>query len=218
MRTGVHIRKAEVGETEAQRDALPWRLLVRAVAVVVFIALLAVLLVSWMGSRSSDHGVLRAANAVVSQNSMDVSSSHAAACAGIVCSDKADPAAAAAPTTAPPTTAAPTTTAPATAAPQSVGSTVLPGGSPPPVLIVFDGDAITVSGAVRSAGAASRLSTLAEAYSKTPNARIVNNLVVDPHTPDTVGVRVIEMNAERFPTGVSTVSPDYALGLTRSSR
>jgi outer membrane protein OmpA-like peptidoglycan-associated protein len=195
------------------------------VAVVVFVALLGVLLVSWMGSRSSNHGVLRAANAVVSQNSMDVSSSHAAACAGIVCSDKADPVAAAAPTTAPPTTAppttapattaAPTTTAAATAAPQSAGSTVLPGGSPPPVLIVFDGDAITVSGAVRSAAAASRLSTLAEAYSKTPNARIVNNLVVDPHTPDTVGVRVIEMNAERFPTGVSTVSPEYALGLSR---
>jgi outer membrane protein OmpA-like peptidoglycan-associated protein len=191
------------------------------VAVVVFVALLGVLLVSWMGSRSSNHGVLRAANAVVSQNSMDVSSSHAAACAGIVCSDKADPVvAAAAPTTAPPTaapatTAAPTTTAAATAAPQSAASTVLPGGSPPPVLIVFDGDAITVSGAVRSAAAASRLSTLAEAYSKTPNARIVNNLVVDPHTPDTVGVRVIEMNAERFPTGVNTVSPEYALGLSR---
>jgi flagellar motor protein MotB len=97
----------------------------------------------------------------------------------------------------------------------SVGPTVLPGGSPSPVLIVFDGGAITLSGAVPSAAAASRLSTLAEAYSKTPSARIVNNLVVDPHTPGTVGVRVIEMNAARFPTGVSVVTPDYALGLSR---
>jgi outer membrane protein OmpA-like peptidoglycan-associated protein len=92
---------------------------------------------------------------------------------------------------------------------------VLSDGSPPPVLIVFDGNAITLTGAVPSAGAASRLSTLAQAYSQTSNAKIVNNLVVDPHTPDTVGVRVIEMNAARFPTGTSAVTPEYVLGLRR---
>jgi flagellar motor protein MotB len=83
-------------------------------------------------------------------------------------------------------------------------------------LIVFNGDAITLSGAVPSDAAAQRLSALAGAYSKTPNAKIVNSLVVDPGTPGTIGVRVIEMNAARFATGVSQVTPDYAPELNRA--
>ena len=185
MRTGVHIRKAEVGETEAQRDPLPWRLLVRAVAVVVFVGLLAVLFVSWMGSRelgsrglarrkrrrfTEFDGRLEFARRGLRQYRLSgqgrsgrgrgadgrsgdehVADHRGAEDRGSDGADSDDP--------------------PATAAPVSAGPTVLPGGSPPPVLIVFDGASITVSGAVRSAAAASRLSTLAEAYSKTPNAQ-----------------------------------------------
>jgi outer membrane protein OmpA-like peptidoglycan-associated protein len=218
VRTEVHIRKAEVGETEAQRRAIPWRLLVRVVAVVVFVVVL--VFVWWMGSQTSGQGGLHASNAVLSPSSTDASGPQAGAC-GLACpvpvttAPAASAPVAAVPVTADPVTSVPVTTGPVAAGSVPVGPMVLPDGSPPPVLIVFDGNAITLSGAVPSAAAGSRLSTLAEAYSKTPKARIVNNLMVDPHTPDTVGVRVIEMNAARFPTGVSAVTGDYALGLSR---
>jgi outer membrane protein OmpA-like peptidoglycan-associated protein len=96
----------------------------------------------------------------------------------------------------------------------SSASARLPDGSPLPVLAVFNGGTITLAGAVPSTAAAARLEALAAANSKIP-ARIIDNLVVDPAVPSSVGVRVIEMNALRFAEGSSDVTADYAPELTR---
>ena len=233
MHKGVHFRKAEAEGTEAQEHPRPWRLLVRATAVVVPAVVVALVVVASLGSHTSGQKSLSASNAVASPSEVNVSSPQQTACSGLVCPDSAAAGAASAspttsttsPVTATPATATPASTTPAsttpvTAGPASTGAssaapTVLPDGSPPPVLMVFDGDTVTLSGAVPSQAAGSRLAGLAQSYSKTPNATVVNNLVVDPRTPGTVGVRVIEMNASRFPTGVSAVSPEYAAGLSR---
>jgi len=225
---GVHFRKAEAEGTEAQEHPRPWRLLVRATAVVVPAVVVALVVVASLGSHTSGQKSLSASNAVASPSEVNVSSPQQTACSGLVCPDSAAAGAASAspttsttsPVTATPASTTPASTTPVTAGPASTGAssaapTALPDGSPPPVLMVFDGDTVTLSGAVPSQAAGSRLAGLAQSYSKTPNATVVNNLVVDPHTPGTVGVRVIEMNASRFPTGVSAVSPEYAAGLSR---
>jgi outer membrane protein OmpA-like peptidoglycan-associated protein len=97
---------------------------------------------------------------------------------------------------------------------RSSASQFLPDGSPLPVLVVFNGGTITLAGTVPSAAAAARLQALAAANSKV-SAQIVDNLVVDPGVPLSVGVRVIEMNALRFAEGSSDVTADYAPELTR---
>jgi outer membrane protein OmpA-like peptidoglycan-associated protein len=97
---------------------------------------------------------------------------------------------------------------------RSSAAQFLPDGSPLPVLVVFNGGTITLAGAVPSAAAAARLHALAAANSKI-SAQIVDNLVVDPGVPLSVGVRVIEMNALRFAEGSSDVTADYAPELTR---
>jgi flagellar motor protein MotB len=95
------------------------------------------------------------------------------------------------------------------------GATIMPEGSPLPVLVVFNGGTITLSGSVPSAAAQQRLSALAEASSQTPNAKIASSLTVDPRVPDTAGVRVIEMNSARFPTGSSEIGQQHAAELGR---
>ena len=91
---------------------------------------------------------------------------------------------------------------------------VLPDGSPVPVLVVFNGDAITLAGAVPTQAAADRLRALAIANSTSP-AQVIDHLVVDARVPATVGVRVIEMNALRFAEGSSAVTPEYEAELAR---
>ncbi|MFI5042323.1 MAG: OmpA family protein [Acidimicrobiales bacterium] len=95
-----------------------------------------------------------------------------------------------------------------------LGSALLPDGAPLPVLVVFNGGTITLAGALPSPSAVALLRSLAQAYSKT-TAQIIDNLVVDPSVPASVGVRVIEMNAVRFAEGSSEVTPDYAPELSR---
>jgi outer membrane protein OmpA-like peptidoglycan-associated protein len=90
-----------------------------------------------------------------------------------------------------------------------------PDGSALPILVVFDGSTIKIKGAVPSTAAEQRLAALAEAYSKTPNAKLVTDLVVDPRVPTSTGVRVIEMNSIRFADGSSEVTPQYASALAR---
>jgi len=127
--------------------------------------------------------------------------------------------AAAATITAGPTTAPPTTTLSGAQVQEPTTTTlappvVLPNGSPVPVLVVFNGDTITLAGAAPSQAAADRLRALAMANSKTP-AQVIDNLVVDTRVPPSVGVRVIEMNALRFNEGSSEVTPEYAPELNR---
>lgn len=92
---------------------------------------------------------------------------------------------------------------------------VLPDGSPVPVLGIYDGELITLSGVVPSEAAADRLRTLAIAFSKVPDAEIASFITIDPTMPANVGVRVIEMNSIRFPEGTPAVSAEHALELDR---
>ena len=46
----------------------------------------------------------------------------------------------------------------------------------------------------------------------------MNNLIVNPGVPLNVGVRVIELNSARFPSGSATILPDHAAELNRVVR
>lgn len=110
------------------------------------------------------------------------------------------------------TTAAPTTTAPTTTAARSYET--LPDGTPVPIVAIFDGPTITLTGAVPSQAAAERLSALAVANSKTP-ATVDNRMTINPAVPINVGVRVIEMQSARFPEGSATIAPEHGIELDR---
>jgi len=117
----------------------------------------------------------------------------------------------AAPTTtvAPTTTQAPTTTLPAPSFP------VQPDGSPVPIVAIFDGPTVRVTGWVPSEEKAAQLEALALANSTDPNATIDSQLQIDPRVPLNIGTRVIEMNSPRFPAGSSDVTPEHATQLDR---
>lgn len=87
-------------------------------------------------------------------------------------------------------------------------------GSPLPVIVTYDTDVITITGFVPSEAAKERLGTLAVANSKT-DARLQNQLVVNPSVPLGVGVRVIELDSVRFPAGSSEILPAHATELER---
>lgn len=117
-------------------------------------------------------------------------------------------------------TATPTTTGVAPAVQIAAGP--VPGagyptsadGTPLPVIVTYDTDVITITGFVPSEAAKERLGTLAVANSKT-DARLQNQLVVNPSVPIGVGVRVIELDSVRFPEGSSEILPAHATELER---
>jgi outer membrane protein OmpA-like peptidoglycan-associated protein len=80
---------------------------------------------------------------------------------------------------------------------------------------VFDVETITLTGTAPSAEAVAQLETLAIANSQFPDAKIVNQIEVNPAVPVNVGVRVIELNSPRFPEGSSTVGPEHGAQLNR---
>lgn len=88
-------------------------------------------------------------------------------------------------------------------------------GTPLPIVVIFDTDTITVTGQVPSQAAKDRLSGLAIANSQFPEAQLVDNMVINPAVPITVGVRVIELNSARFPEGRADILPDHARELDR---
>ncbi len=100
-------------------------------------------------------------------------------------------------------------------APTEVSYDTLPDGRPVPVLVIFDGELITLSGAVPSSEASTRLSVLALANSTVPDAEVASFLTVEPTVPVGVGVRVIEMNSVRFAEGSPTVTLEHAEQLNR---
>ena len=100
-------------------------------------------------------------------------------------------------------------------APVEVNYPTLPDGSPAPVLAIYDGELITLSGAVPSEEAAQRLRVLAVANSTVPGAEVASFLTIEPTVPVGVGVRVIEMNSARFPEGSPSISPEHAAQLDR---
>jgi outer membrane protein OmpA-like peptidoglycan-associated protein len=87
-------------------------------------------------------------------------------------------------------------------------------GTPLPLIVTYDTDTITVTGYVPSQAAKDRVGLLATANSKT-EARLENNLVVNPEVPIGVGIRVIELNSARFPEGSAELLPAHAAEFER---
>jgi outer membrane protein OmpA-like peptidoglycan-associated protein len=91
----------------------------------------------------------------------------------------------------------------------------MPDGSPVPIVAIFDDDRITLVGAVPSLEAADRLTQLAIANSQFPNLPVDSRLTVNPNVPVGVGVRVLELNSVRFPTGSAEILPEHAAQFDR---
>jgi outer membrane protein OmpA-like peptidoglycan-associated protein len=83
-----------------------------------------------------------------------------------------------------------------------------------PVTITFAGDQVTLTGAVPSAEAANRLAAFATSYRLTP-APVVNALTIDPATPASGGVRVVEFNSINFVGDDDVISPEHAQQIER---
>ena len=124
------------------------------------------------------------------------------------------PATTAAPTTVAPTTAPPTTEAPPTT-PAGPAYPTLPDGSPQPIVAIYDGPVVRVTGWVPSEEKAAQLEALALANSTDPAAQIDAIWSIDPSVPLNIGTRVIEMNSPRFPPGSAEVTPEHSLQLDR---
>lgn len=92
-----------------------------------------------------------------------------------------------------------------------------PDGSPQPVVAIFDTSTITLTGELPSQDAVTKLEAFAVANTQTP-ARIINNLIINPGVPLNVGVRLIELNWARFPSGSATILADQAAELSRVVR
>jgi outer membrane protein OmpA-like peptidoglycan-associated protein len=117
-------------------------------------------------------------------------------------------------------TSVPATTTTAVPEPQVASEPPLgyptgPDGLPLPVVVLFDVDTITISGQVPSQAAKDRLASLAVANSQFPDAQVIDNMVINPAVPISVGVRVIELNSVRFPEASAEILPEHALELDR---
>ena len=129
------------------------------------------------------------------------------------------------------TTADPTTTAappPVTTAPPPPPPSAPPGspapllfdalsdGTPVPVLVLYDVNQITLTGAVPDQVSRDRLQVLAIANAKPgQDAAVANLITINPNVPPTVGVRVVELTSTRFPEGSADILPPHALELDR---
>ena len=112
----------------------------------------------------------------------------------------------------PAATAAPTTPAPTLAA--GVTPPTLPDGSWPPIIAIFDTNKVTLLGYAPSETARKRLEALATANSQT-HAPADDQTKINPRVPSGVGVRVIELNSARFPSGSADIFPAHAAELDR---
>lgn len=90
-----------------------------------------------------------------------------------------------------------------------------PDGTPLPLVVVFDTETITISGQVPSQAAKDRLTALAVANSQFPDAEVIDNMVINPAVPISVGARVIELNSARFPPGTADILPEHAVEIDR---
>ena len=91
----------------------------------------------------------------------------------------------------------------------------LPDGSPEPIIAIFNGPTIQVSGWVPSEEKAAQLSALALANSTDPTAQVEAQFEIDPSVPLNIGTRVIEVNSPRFPAGSAEVTAEHAEQLDR---
>ena len=91
----------------------------------------------------------------------------------------------------------------------------LPDGSPQPVLVVFDVETITLTGNVPTRADKRYAADLALINSKYPDARVINNLTINPSVPRNIGARVVELTSSRFPEGSAEILPAHAAELDR---
>ncbi len=118
-------------------------------------------------------------------------------------------------TVAPTPTAAPATTAAVATPPVAPSYPRLPDGSPEPIVAVFDGPTVSVTGWVSSQEKLELLTSLALANSTDPNAVVNANIQIDPAVPSSIGTRVIEMNSPRFNAGSAEVTLEHGAQLDR---
>ena len=123
---------------------------------------------------------------------------------------------AATPVPAPTTTiASPEPTAPTTEPTADLGYPAAPDGSPLPVIVSYDTGRVTLTGAVPSDDARARLVGLAQANSQEPDIEVIDNLFVNADVPQSVGVRVIEMNSARFGEGDAQLITEHTVQFDR---
>jgi outer membrane protein OmpA-like peptidoglycan-associated protein len=120
------------------------------------------------------------------------------------------PASAPAPTTPATTSVAPAPTSVAPAAPGSI----LPNGIAIGAFVTFDGEAVTMSGALPTERARDRLLMLVTA-ANVNDKPIVNNVTIDPSAPGGDSVRVIGLDPRAFPEGTHDIHPPHAVELDR---
>jgi outer membrane protein OmpA-like peptidoglycan-associated protein len=124
----------------------------------------------------------------------------------------------------PPTTApAATTIAPAASALQAPGQTstasaepgsMLPNGVAIGAFVTFDGEAVTMGGALPTERARNRLLMLVTA-ANVADKPIVNNVAVDPGAPGGDSVRLVGLDPRAFPEGTTDIYPPHATELDR---
>lgn len=90
---------------------------------------------------------------------------------------------------------------------------VQPDGSPVPVVAVYDGAVVTLTGLVPSEDARMRLEALAIAGAPEPNTVAVNLLEINENVPISVGARVVSLDSARFPDGSAEILPEHAAEL-----
>jgi outer membrane protein OmpA-like peptidoglycan-associated protein len=73
---------------------------------------------------------------------------------------------------------------------------------------------VIIDGAVPTQEAADRLEALAVANAKGP-AVVTSRVTIDPAVPADVGIRVIELQSLRFPSGSSEIVPEHAVEFDR---
>jgi outer membrane protein OmpA-like peptidoglycan-associated protein len=108
-----------------------------------------------------------------------------------------------------------TDTSVSTAGETSLDYPTNPDGTPLPLVVIFDTETVTIAGQVPSQAAKDRLAALAIANSRFPDVALVDNMVINPAVPISVGVRVIELNSARFPEGSAEILPEHARELDR---
>jgi len=116
----------------------------------------------------------------------------------------------------PATTLTPNPISPSLTAPAGPSYPTLPDGSPVPVLGVYNGDSVAVSGNVPSQAAKDRLLGLAVANSQSLDPVLTDFVTINPDVPIGIGVRVIDAASERFPDGDAEIRPAHAAQLDRA--
>jgi outer membrane protein OmpA-like peptidoglycan-associated protein len=190
------------------------------------VGVLAVAVLGWfvvtnVGGGKDNNDQVKQGAAATSQAPTTTSKDSKAAAAGEA--DTTAPKGDAATTSAEPTTTtvAPTTApapTPTTAAPAASGAPYPTNidGTPAWVVVIFDTNAITMSGQVPDQAARDRAKALATTYAKPGEADTINdNLQINPAVPRSVGVRVVELTSARFSDGSAEILPEHAAELDR---